>query len=50
MNQMDIHLHHIANGAVSQAAPVMRKGKQAIGQVYQGNFHTLTSYLCYGLK
>lgn len=30
-NQMDIRLHHIANGAVFQASPVMRKGKQVIG-------------------
>lgn len=28
---MDIHLHHIANGAVLQAAPVMRKVKQVTG-------------------
>lgn len=31
VKELDIHLHHIANGAVFQADPVMRKGKQVNG-------------------
>lgn len=46
---MDIHLHHIANGAAFQAAPVMRKGKKSLNEVALRQLsHTI--FICNGLK